>query len=246
MFSKAPLRYCRGLCKTRPFLLHQGSGFVLLGENTDFGCGVVVWSVRSNTPLCWRHIRAEWGGQTRGVRKEPRESQLSALFPRDLNAACVSLGEGGADGNAASCCCLLWAVSGLWSWEVTCFSSWHSGKKYSSVHIAGQWGIGIVLVMLSAPSDKSCRINDSLGFTFTTKAVWRTDTDTLSYLTNEFTGISICCIIPHLSVIINNCLSGIFQVLRNKHNSKWKQGAVVSFNLWRSHFFVIIFQRICL
>lgn len=93
IFSKAPQRYCRRWCKTKPFLLHQGYAFVFLGENRDFGCGAAVLSSVStsqHSPLLETHPSCVSWADTRGQErataatvKSPisQESQRSLNFP---------------------------------------------------------------------------------------------------------------------------------------------------------------------
>lgn len=113
-------------------------------------------------------------------------------------------------------------------------------------------GIGIVLMRLSALNDKSCcRINGSFWFTITTKAVKNWYWHPFVFAKQVYKNIhllhnstSVCDSKQLLEWHFPGLLMSY--VLRDKHNSKWKQGALVSFYLWRSNFFVIIFQRICL
>lgn len=141
MFSKSPPRYCRGLCKTKLFLLHQGYAFVFLRRKHR------LWvrsrssvSTFQHSPLLETHPSCVRWTDTRGQERATGGTVKSRISSGSEHSSCFPWCScrGGVDGNITSCCCLLWVVSGLCSWEVTYFSLWHSDKKYFPVRIPGQ------------------------------------------------------------------------------------------------------------
>lgn len=141
MFSKSPHRYCRGLCKTKLISSAPRLCLCFLWRKHRLwvrSCSSV--SAFQHSPLLETHLSCVSWTDTRGQERATGGTVKSCISSESKRSLCFPWCscKGGVDGNVTSCCSLLWVVSGLWSWEVTCFSLWHSDKKYSPVHIPGQ------------------------------------------------------------------------------------------------------------